>query len=315
VKGRAQWVFAPACALLLALAACGGPAPPWTEQPAGPIDLRGAASAPSVALLAPFEVRLDLWHRQDLAVDFAPAVPEGFAGTVQVLPEQPLFAGVWQRAVLSMRATTAPGAQKIPPFRVQSKDGTVATTPELPLDVTTLLAGAADGLEAPGPPLRLPVSWWPLAAAGALALLLVAGALWFLRRARRQRPPPTEVAVPAHVKALRELQRLRTAPRQSAEQIDAFYVAVSHVLRVYLEERFGLHAPERTTEEFLLEVEAGGPLSPAQCRELRRFLDQCDLVKFAAARPGEGVHAQTLAAAEGLVEGTRPDRAPLEASA
>jgi hypothetical protein len=234
---------------------------------------------------------------------------------VQVLPEWPLFAGVWQRAVLSLRATAATGAQKIPPFRVQSRDGTVATTPELPLDVTTLLAGAADGLEAPGPPLRQPVPWWPWAAAGALALLLVPGALWFLRRARRQRPPPAEVAVPAHVKALRELQRLRTAPRQSAEQIDAFYVAVSHVLRVYLEERFGLHAPERTTEEFLLEVEAGGPLSTAQCRELRRFLDQCDLVKFAAARPGESVHAQTLAAAEGLVEGTRSDRAPLEASA
>ena len=198
---------------------------------------------------------------------------------------------------------------------VQAKDGTVASTPELPLDVTTLLAGQADGLEAPGPPLRMPVPWWPWAAVGAGALLLGFGARWFTRRMRRPRPPPVEVAVPAHVKALRELQRLRTAPRQSDDQIDAFYVAVSHVLRVYLEDRFGLHAPERTTEEFLLEVEAGGPLSTAQCRELRRFLDQCDLVKFAAARPGESVHVETLAAAEGLVEGTRADRAPLEASA
>lgn len=114
---------------------------------------------------------------------------------------------------------------------------------------------------------------------------------------------------PPHQKALRELQRLRARPRRTEEEVADFYVATSHVLRVYLEERFGLRAPERTTEEFLAEVEAGGPLSVAQCIDLRRFLQQCDLVKFASHVPPEDQHLQTLLVAELLVEATRSDRA------
>ena len=120
-------------------------------------------------------------------------------------------------------------------------------------------------------------------------------------------------ATKRYTKALRELARLRAQSRRTAAEVEAFYVAVSAVLRVYLEERFGLHAPERTTEEFLHEVEhadASGAawLSTAHVLELRRFLQQCDLVKFAAQVPAETVHLQTLAIAVQFVEATRPDR-------
>ena len=115
------------------------------------------------------------------------------------------------------------------------------------------------------------------------------------------------VLQPAHIKALQEFARLRGQSRRTPGEIDTFYVDVSQVLRVYLEERFALRAPERTTEEFLQEVEAGGPLTTTQCLELRRFLQQCDLVKFAAQVPAEEVHLLTLAAAEVLVEATKSD--------
>jgi hypothetical protein len=111
------------------------------------------------------------------------------------------------------------------------------------------------------------------------------------------------------VRAKRELARLRNAALRTPAEIAAFYVDVSHVLRTYLEERFGLHAPERTTEEFLQEVEAGRDLDVAQRLQLQRFLSQCDLVKFAAQIPDAAVHAATLASAEQFVETTRMDRA------
>ena len=117
------------------------------------------------------------------------------------------------------------------------------------------------------------------------------------------------MAVPPHVKAMRALQRLKNEARTTKQQIEAFYVEVSQVLRVYLEERFGLHAPERTTEEFLRELEGGEELAKSHRRELERFLSQCDLVKFAAFVPEERDHLTTWDMAAAFVEATRSDRA------
>lgn len=296
--------------LPLLLAGCGGPAPPWTEPPRVAIDLVATASADTVPLLGEFEVRLDLFRRADLPVDFAPQVPEGFTGKVALGAETAFGPGIHRRAVLTLRPVRGPGRLEVPPFRAAAEDGTVdATTEAIPLEVTSRLQeGHGGALEAPGP-LFPPRRAWLAAIAVVAGILLLAALMvfWIHRRRRRPARPPVTVALLPHVKALRELARLRASRPRTAAEIDAFYVAVSQVLRVYLEERFGLRAPERTTEEFLLEVETGGPLSAAQCLELRRFLQQCDLVKFARHVPAEEVHLQTLAAAELLIEATRGD--------
>ena len=62
-------------------------------------------------------------------------------------------------------------------------------------------------------------------------------------------------------------------------------MAVSSILRAYLEGRFGLRAPEQTTEEFLAAAEAEPAFDREQQRTLRAFLAACDAVKFARARP------------------------------
>lgn len=61
-----------------------------------------------------------------------------------------------------------------------------------------------------------------------------------------------------------------------------FGVAVSTAVRLYIEERFGERAAHRTTEEFLhaLAASEGSPLS-ARRPLLERFLQHCDLAKFA----------------------------------
>jgi hypothetical protein len=114
------------------------------------------------------------------------------------------------------------------------------------------------------------------------------------------------------VKALRALQRLRGSSRTTRAEVEAFYVDVSRVLRDYLEERFGLRAPERTTEEFLRELEGGDQLARDHRAELERFLSQCDLVKFAAHVPTEHDHLTTWGLAAAFVEATRGDRAVAE---
>lgn len=294
------------------LAACGGPAAPWSQAPGEVLDLELAVSPTQVRVLEPVTVQLDLWRRDGVDVDFAPSIDgKDFAAETSRSPEIALLGGRWQRVTMVLRAVRGPGELVLPPFVAKSRDGSnTATTPETKITVVTALEGQSATLEAPAdpfpPPTRL-LRWIGLAAA---ILVVVTGTAWFLRRRRRPTGHADEVAVPPHVKALRALARLREAPRRSRAEVDAFYVEVSNVLRNYLEERFGLRAPERTTEEFLRELERGDGLAREHRGELERFLLQCDLVKFAAFEPGESDHLVVHGVAVAFVESTRPDRGP-----
>jgi hypothetical protein len=86
-----------------------------------------------------------------------------------------------------------------------------------------------------------------------------------------------------------------------------FCTEVSGIARVYLEERFNFHAPERTTEEFLLELQATTLLTPDQKQSLGEFLQSCDLVKFARFEPTEAALRTLHDCALRLVDETQFD--------
>jgi hypothetical protein len=89
-------------------------------------------------------------------------------------------------------------------------------------------------------------------------------------------------------------------------QAREFCIAVSDTVRWYLEERFEFRAPERTTEEFLIELQATNLLTPDRKQSLSEFLQRCDLVKFARYEPGRPELQDLHAAAVRLVEETEP---------
>ena len=80
---------------------------------------------------------------------------------------------------------------------------------------------------------------------------------------------------------------------------------VSDVIRVYLEERFNLHAPDRTTEEFLEELRQSSRLNEEHKALLENFLIKCDLVKFARQEPTEPELRDLLDSALRLIDETR----------
>ena len=146
---------------------------------------------------------------------------------------------------------------------------------------------------------------WVLWLFVAAAALVVAGvAAWFVRRrlARRSEelavPPPP----PPHVVARERLQRALGLIHE-AEQ---FCMEVSQIIRVYLEERFNLHAPDRTTEEFLLELQSSQRLAGEHKQLLADFLGECDMVKFAKAEPPELELRNLHETASRLVGETQP---------
>jgi hypothetical protein len=84
----------------------------------------------------------------------------------------------------------------------------------------------------------------------------------------------------------------------------------SRIIRRYLENRFGLLAPLRSTEEFLQEAQSSPKLQPAHQQALARFLSVCDLLKFARTHATQAELKELHEAAVQFVKETR--RAPVE---
>jgi hypothetical protein len=152
------------------------------------------------------------------------------------------------------------------------------------------------------------VSPWIWAAAAVLLLALIAGGFFIFRRKTGHLP---FLAPPApHEIALRELRELAALVREDADR--EFVQRASGILRTYIQARFGLRAPHRSTEEFLREARQSELLGDDHQRLLARFLSQCDLVKFARRRVAVPEMQALLLAAKAFVEGTVPHQEPEE---
>lgn len=125
------------------------------------------------------------------------------------------------------------------------------------------------------PPVDLPDPWawvpWAMALAVGVGLV-VALLVWVYHRT--DSGAQTE---PAHVRATRKLAEVR----QFAGEPETLCVLIADILRVFLEEKFNLHAPGRTTDEVMAELRKSSPLNPEECAMVENFLFRCDEVKFA----------------------------------
>ncbi len=128
-----------------------------------------------------------------------------------------------------------------------------------------------------------------------LAAALLAGAVLLIRRRKRAAYVAPVKRIPPHELALNELEKLMADRLVEQGEYKLFYIRLSDILRHYIENRFGLRAPERTTEEFLVELGASDRLAANHKILLRDFLRHCDLVKFAKLEPG---YTETQEAAE-----------------
>ncbi len=151
-------------------------------------------------------------------------------------------------------------------------------------------------------PVEIPDPWRRVWIGGLVAVVagLAAWAWWRWQRRPVTVPmvePPDPVAV----------ARARIeAARVHLEDPRAYVAAVSDAVRRYLEDRFGLRAPEQTTEEFLEGLNRRPLLDVRHQGLLSGFLEQCDLVKFAGWRPGSGELGGLESAANRFVDETAP---------
>lgn len=120
---------------------------------------------------------------------------------------------------------------------------------------------------------------------GGALLLLVALIYIIIRviknlRAKRSLFGRETVVDPPHIVALRNLEKIRGEKLWQNGQEKLYYTEITDTLRLYLEERFGIQAMERTSGE-IIEVLANKKIDPKEFKELKELLGLSDLVKFA----------------------------------
>lgn len=213
--------------------------------------------------------------------------------------------------------TASSGRLRIPPMRIVFTDrrpGEEASgaeqellTDEISIVVRPVLAGE-EATAATIRPVRRPLEehlgpslarqyWWAIA--GGSLLLCGLFALVFWRRGRKA------VQISPYERASVALGELEAEGLPDEDARDAWYVELSSIVRIYLEDRFALRAPELTTEEFLRVAQRSVLISTEHKTLLSSFLADCDQVKFAGYAPGEEESRSVLAAARRFLLETR----------
>ncbi|UCD85715.1 MAG: hypothetical protein JSU92_05850 [Deltaproteobacteria bacterium] len=185
------------------------------------------------------------------------------------------------------------GKYKIPPMKVvfwkkgEDKRHKIESE-ELTIQVKSLLPDKMADLAIKEivPPVALPepLRWWIFGLI-AVGVLGAGGTAAFLLLRRRGAKAEAALRRAAHEIAYEELEALLKEKLVEKGMLKTFYLRLSNILRHYIENRFALRAPERTTEEFLAEIRTTEALVSSHKELLKAFLSHCDLVKFAEHHP------------------------------
>jgi hypothetical protein len=261
-------------------------------QPGEPITLRITATAP-----AGMSVRM-------------PSLGD-IAGAFDVRPLKASAPAPGETLLAADLVAWDAGSLEVPAMEVSATDADgktlTARIPAASVTLTSLLGDdmplteLASGIRGPVDIGGRPWWWWAVAAA---AVVLGGVAVWKLMS--RRAPDAPEPELPAGEWAMLELARLEQERLPERGEVEGFFVRLSDVVRAYVERRFAIAAPDRTTQEFLREAAHHPDLAGEHERTIGAFLRSADMVKFAAARPGADTCDNALAAMRGFVERTAP---------
>jgi hypothetical protein len=160
-----------------------------------------------------------------------------------------------------------------------------AKSPTVLIDILPLFEKTEDAIHDIYPPYRF-IPWgWILAGLAAAAL-----AARLLSRLRRSGPgagggySAWKDARTPYQRARERLERLSASPLAAAGRMRELYTGYTAVLRIYLEEEFGIDAELMTTSDLTRELKNTGADLKTTLKT-REFLEKADLVKFAKMQP------------------------------
>ncbi len=187
------------------------------------------------------------------------------------------------------------GMHQIPPFYFKLKDGTVldsAATRALAFQVHGMkidtTKGPVDIKMIYGAPVTIKEIMPYI-----LGIILIAAIVFFIFyyiKWKKKKGPifvkPEKPAEPAHIIALRELDRIKTQKLWQQEKIKQYYSEVSDTIRAYIQNRFDIQAMEQTSAETIATFKQNkNMVEERTLDQLQHILSLADLVKFAKYTP------------------------------
>ncbi len=125
-----------------------------------------------------------------------------------------------------------------------------------------------------------------------MSLMAVAALLLWLAN-RKKKEEEAAQADPAHIRALRKLDKLRGDKYWKPEQQKLFYSGVTDALREYIAARYGVGALEMTTAEIFEDLK-GSDIPTDLYAEMKDLFERADFVKFAKFTATDEENAKVL---------------------
>ena len=148
---------------------------------------------------------------------------------------------------------------------------------------------------------------------GALLLAaIVLAAVWLTRKYIRKKADDLASKEPAHIRALRKLDKFRGDAFWSPEKQKTFYSGITDTLREYIAARFGVSAMEMTTKEIFDSLK-GQEIKPELYEEAKDLFERADYVKFAKYVASQSENASVLPVAVKFVTMTYQEEIDSEA--
>ncbi len=278
----------------------------------GPVTLTVRLSAERIGLADTLILEEEVAAEPGFAAELPEFLPEEFEG-LGVIDLEDFPARITGQATIERRrlvlepehsgTLTIPSREAWFAREGDTTESSVSTDP-IEIEVRPIEDAASLSLPAPRPALRveeIPGSgelspWW----ASLLLLPAAAAIVLVLRRKKRKAPAPR----PAHEIAWESFRRLVALDLIEKGEVERFFVILSAILREYVERRFRVRAPDRTTKEFLAEAARHPDLAGFR-PELSAFLTVADRVKFARFSPDEDDIQQAFDRAKSFVAGTK----------
>lgn len=126
-----------------------------------------------------------------------------------------------------------------------------------------------------------------------LVAVIIILTVCLLMMRKRKNDPEYVRKDPAHIVALRELDKFRGSQMWAPEKQKDFYSGVTDALREYISERYGIGAMEMTTAEIFDQMK-GTDVSEKLQKDTKELFDRADFVKFAKYVASEDENAATL---------------------
>ncbi len=213
-------------------------------------------------------------------------------GSIRIAPFEEGIYELPQIAVLRMTSDGVVDTLMFDPMRLEVKT--------MPVDTATFRPHDIKGQIRYPVTFREVVPWVGLAV---LAGLLIWLSVFLVRRYIRKSDPTYAHKDPAHIVALRKLDKYRGNKMWAPDQQKAFYSGVTDVIREYMASRYEFGAMEMTTAEIFDEMKLKD--APAGLvEEVKELFERADFVKFAKFTASDDDNAKALPTAVRFVTET-----------